>query len=34
MKPLLIRMNDRDNVAIVANDDGLDAGTTLPGAWY
>ena len=31
MKPLLIRMNDRDNVAIVANDDGLDAGTTLPG---
>ena len=31
MKPLLIRMNDRDNVAIVANDGGLDAGTTLPG---
>jgi len=24
-------MNDRDNVAIVANDGGLDAGTTLPG---
>ena len=30
MKPLLIRMNDRDNVAIVANDGGLPAGTVLP----
>ncbi len=29
--PLLIRMNDRDNVAIVANDGGLPAGTTCPG---
>ena len=29
--PLTIRMNDRDNVAIVANDGGLAAGTVLPG---
>ncbi len=29
--PHLIRMNERDNVAIVANDGGLDAGTMLPG---
>ena len=29
--PHIIRMNDRDNVAIVANDGGLDAGTALPG---
>ncbi len=28
--PLTIRMHERDNVAIVANDGGLDAGTTLP----
>ena len=28
--PLTIRMNDRDNVAIVANDGGLAAGTVLP----
>ena len=28
--PLTIRMNDRDNVAIVANDGGLAAGTALP----
>ncbi|MBK7529489.1 galactarate dehydratase [Piscinibacter sp.] len=28
--PLVIRMNDRDNVAIVANDGGLAAGTRLP----
>jgi galactarate dehydratase len=28
--PLTIRMNDRDNVAIVANDGGLPAGTLLP----
>ncbi len=27
--PLTIRMNERDNVAIVANDGGLDAGTVL-----
>src|SRR5262245_23874549 len=27
--PLTIRMNERDNVAIVANDGGLPAGTTL-----
>lgn len=29
--PLTIRMHDRDNVAIVANDGGLPAGTVLPG---
>lgn len=29
MKPLIIRMNDRDNVAIVANNGGLKAGTEL-----
>src|SRR5256714_3409958 len=29
-KPLTIRMNERDNVAIVANDGGLPAGTTFP----
>jgi galactarate dehydratase len=29
--PHIIRMNDRDNVAIVANDGGLPPGTTLPG---
>ena len=29
--PRIIRMNDRDNVAIVANDGGLPAGTVLPG---
>ncbi len=28
--PLTIRMHERDNVAIVANDGGLPAGTTLP----
>ena len=28
--PLTIRMHERDNVAIVANDGGLAAGTTLP----
>ena len=28
--PLTIRMDERDNVAIVANDGGLAAGTTLP----
>jgi galactarate dehydratase len=28
--PLLIRMHERDNVAIVANDGGLAAGTVLP----
>ena len=27
--PLIIRMHERDNVAIVANDGGLPAGTTL-----
>ncbi|WP_088286876.1 galactarate dehydratase [Ideonella sp. A 288] len=31
MRPLTIRMTDRDNVAIVANDGGLAAGTVLPG---
>ncbi len=30
-KPFSIRMHERDNVAIVANDGGLPAGTTLPG---
>jgi galactarate dehydratase len=30
-QPHTIRMNERDNVAIVANDGGLDAGTVLPG---
>ena len=30
-KPLTIRMHERDNVAIVANDGGLAPGTTLPG---
>ncbi len=29
-KPLTIRMHERDNVAIVANDGGLPAGTELP----
>jgi len=29
--PLTIRMHERDNVAIVANDGGLPAGTLLPG---
>ena len=29
--PLTIRMHERDNVAIVANDGGLSAGTSLPG---
>ena len=29
--PLTIRMHERDNVAIVANDGGLAAGTALPG---
>ena len=28
--PLFIRMNERDNVAIVANDGGLPAGTVIP----
>ena len=31
MKPILIRMRDDDNVAIVGNDGGLPAGTALPG---
>jgi galactarate dehydratase len=31
--PLTIRMHERDNVAIVANDGGLPAGTALPGDW-
>ncbi len=31
MTPVVIRINDRDNVAIVANDGGLPAGTALPG---
>jgi galactarate dehydratase len=30
MKPVLIRMHERDNVAIVGNDGGLPAGTALP----
>ena len=30
LKPLTIRMHDSDNVAIVANDGGLPAGTALP----
>ena len=30
-QPHTIRMNERDNVAIVANDGGLQAGTVLPG---
>ena len=30
MIPLTISMDDRDNVAIVANDGGLPAGTNLP----
>ena len=30
-KPVTIRMNDRDNVAIVANDGGLPAGTAFDG---
>jgi galactarate dehydratase len=29
--PIVIRMHERDNVAIVANDGGLPLGTTLPG---
>ena len=29
--PVIIRMHERDNVAIVANDGGLPAGTVLPG---
>ena len=28
--PLTIRMHERDNVAIVANDGGLPAGSVLP----
>ncbi|WP_218011510.1 UxaA family hydrolase, partial [Azohydromonas lata] len=31
MQPLTIKMDERDNVAIVANDGGLPAGTVLPG---
>ncbi len=31
MQPTLIRMHERDNVAIVGNDGGLGAGTVLPG---
>jgi galactarate dehydratase len=31
MNPVLIRMHERDNVAIVGNDGGLPAGTVLPG---
>ena len=31
MTPLTIRMHERDNVAIVANDGGLPPGTALPG---
>ena len=31
MHPLVIRMNDRDNVAIIANHGGLNAGTELSG---
>ncbi len=31
MQPLTLRMDERDNVAIVANDGGLPAGTALPG---
>lgn len=31
MEPLYIRMHERDNVAIVANDGGLPAGTTFEG---
>lgn len=31
MSPLILRMHPRDNVAIVANDGGLPAGTELPG---
>ena len=30
--PVIIRMHERDNVAIVGNDGGLPAGTVLPGA--
>jgi len=30
MNPIVIRMHERDNVAIVANDGGLPAGTALP----
>mgnify|MGYP001016853975 CR=1 FL=1 len=30
VNPLTIRMHERDNVAIVANDGGLPAGTALP----
>src|SRR5213083_482662 len=30
-EPLYIKMHDRDNVAIVANDGGLPAGTQFPG---
>ena len=30
MEPLVIKMTDRDNVAIVANDGGLPPGTALP----
>jgi len=32
-KPLLIRVHDDDNVAIVVNEDGLDAGTICPGGF-
>jgi galactarate dehydratase len=31
VKPVLIRMDERDNVAIIGNDGGLPAGTELPG---
>ncbi|MCL4698214.1 MAG: galactarate dehydratase, partial [Burkholderiaceae bacterium] len=31
VKPVTIRMHERDNVAIVANDGGLPAGAALPG---
>ena len=31
MKPVLVRMHEADNVAIVGNDGGLPAGTVLPG---
>ncbi|MGD0500156.1 MAG: galactarate dehydratase [Bryobacteraceae bacterium] len=32
-KPLFIRVHDDDNVAIVVNEDGLDAGTICPGGF-
>ncbi len=31
MKPVLVKMDERDNVAIVGNEGGLPAGTELPG---